>query len=303
MSPSLSRNAATLCGLMAIVLWSTIVGLIRGVSEHFGAVGGAALIYTVGAILLALLLGRPRLRGFPRAYLLLGSLLFVAYEWCLALSLGFADNRMQAIELSVINYLWPCFTILLAIAMNGQRARWPIVPGIGLALLGIVWVVSGEQSISLQQTLANAASNPLAYALAFSGAVLWGLYCNVTKRYAEGSNGVVLFFILVAATLWLKYLAGERAPLVFSLPASLELLAAGAAMAGGYALWNLGILRGNLTLMASASYFTPVLSALFAMLWLATPLGASFWQGVAMVIGGSLLCWLATRENGATASD
>ena len=50
--------------------------------------------------------------------------------------------------------------------------------------------------------------------------------------------------------------------------ASLELLAAGAAMAGGYALWNLGILRGNLTLMASASYFTPVLSALFAMLWL-----------------------------------
>ena len=74
MSPSLSRNAATLCGLMAIVLWSTIVGLIRGVSEHFGAVGGAALIYTVGAILLALLLGRPRLRGFPRAYLLLGSL-------------------------------------------------------------------------------------------------------------------------------------------------------------------------------------------------------------------------------------
>ncbi len=52
MPPSLSRNAATLCGLMAIVLWSTIVGLIRGVSEHFGAVGGAALIYTVGAILL-----------------------------------------------------------------------------------------------------------------------------------------------------------------------------------------------------------------------------------------------------------
>ena len=36
---------------------------------------------------------------------------------------------------------------------------------------------------------------------------------------------------------------------------------------------------------------------------LATPLGASFWQGVAMVIGGSLLCWLATRENGAAASD
>lgn len=118
----------------------------------------------------------------------------------------------------------------------------------------------------------------------------------MTKRYAEGRNGVVLFFALVAISLWLKYLTSERTTLVFTLPASLELLGAGAAMAGGYALWNLGILRGNLTLMASASYFTPVLSSLFAMIWLTTPLGSAFWQGVAMVTGGSLLCWLATRE-------
>lgn len=296
MSPSLGPNAATLCGLGAIVLWSTIVGLIRSVSEHFGAIGGAALIYTVGALLLLPLLGRPRLRGFPRIYLVLGSLLFVAYELCLSLSLGFAHNRAQAIEISIINYLWPCFTIILAIIMNGQPARWPIIPGIALALTGIAWVVSGDQAISLQQTLANVSSNPLSYGLAFAGAVIWGVYCNVTKRYANGRNGVVLFFLLVAATLWLQYTFSDRQALSFSLPASLELLAAAAAMAGGYALWNIGVLRGNLTLMASASYFTPVLSALFAMVWLDTQLTSAFWQGVAMVTGGSLLCWLATRE-------
>ncbi|MDH0894444.1 MULTISPECIES: aromatic amino acid DMT transporter YddG [unclassified Pseudomonas] len=296
MSPSLGPNAATLCGLGAIVLWSTIVGLIRSVSEHFGAIGGAALIYTVGALLLLPLLGRPRLRGFPRIYLVLGSLLFVAYELCLSLSLGFAHNRTQAIEISIINYLWPCFTIILAIVMNGQQARWPIIPGIALALTGIAWVVSGDQAISLPQTLANVSSNPLSYGLAFAGAVIWGVYCNVTKRYANGRNGVVLFFLLVATTLWLQYAFSDRQALSFSLPASLELLAAAAAMAGGYALWNVGVLRGNLTLMASASYFTPVLSALFAMVWLDTQLTSAFWQGVAMVTGGSLLCWLATRE-------
>lgn len=32
------RNA-TLCGLAAILLWSTASGLIRGVSQHFGAIG------------------------------------------------------------------------------------------------------------------------------------------------------------------------------------------------------------------------------------------------------------------------
>lgn len=39
-----SPRSATLVGLTAIVFWSAIVGLIRGVSEHFGATGGAALI-------------------------------------------------------------------------------------------------------------------------------------------------------------------------------------------------------------------------------------------------------------------
>lgn len=299
MFTSPSPQAATLCGLAAIVLWSTIVGLIRGVSEHFGAIGGAALIYTVGALLLLPLLGRPRLRGFPRIYLVLGSILFVAYELCLSLSLGFAHNRAQAIELSILNYLWPCFTIVFAILLNGQKARWPIIPGIALALAGIAWVISGDQEISLQRILGNVQSNPLSYGLAFSGAVIWGLYCSATKRYADGRNGVVLFFMLVAATLWVKYAFSAQPALNFNLPASLELLGAAAAMAFGYALWNVGLLRGNLTLMASASYFTPVLSALFAMAWLDTQLTSAFWQGVAMVTGGSLLCWLATRETAA----
>jgi drug/metabolite transporter (DMT)-like permease len=186
--------------------------------------------------------------------------------------------------------------VLLAIVMNGQRARWPLLPGVALALAGIAWVMSGDAPLSLQQSLANAASNPLSYGLALSGAVIWGLYCNVTRRYADGHNGVTLFFILVAMVLWLKYAFSEQPPLVFGWASGLELLAAGAAMAGGYALWNLGILRGNMTLMATVSYFTPVLSALFAMLWLDTQLTAAFWQGVAMVTVGSLLCWWATRE-------
>ncbi|WP_305729608.1 hypothetical protein [Pseudomonas gingeri] len=74
------ETLATACGLVAIVLWSTAAGLIRSVSQHFGAIGGAALIYSLGALLLLLLLGRPRLRSTPKIYLVLGTALFVAYE-------------------------------------------------------------------------------------------------------------------------------------------------------------------------------------------------------------------------------
>lgn len=48
----MTRQKATLIGLIAIVLWSTMVGLIRGVSEGLGPVGGAAAIYSLSGLLL-----------------------------------------------------------------------------------------------------------------------------------------------------------------------------------------------------------------------------------------------------------
>ena len=290
-----SERAATACGLVAILLWSTAAGLIRSVSELFGPLGGAALIYTLGAVLLFVLLGRPRVRSTSWFYLIVGSALFVAYEVCLSLALGYASNRNQAIELGVVNYLWPCLTVLLAIVMNGQKARWMIVPGTALALFGILWVVSGN-GLSLATIVTHVSSNPLSYSLAVGCAITFALYCNVTRRYAGGQNLVMLFFALTAGVLWLKYAASSEVIPAFTLNSSAQLVAAGVAMAGGYALWNLGILRGNLTLLATASYSAPVLSSAFAALWLGAHLTAQFWQGAVLVTAGSLMCWQATRQ-------
>ena len=290
-----SERGATACGLLAIVLWSTAAALIRSVSEMFGPLAGSALIYSLGAVMLVALLGRPRLRATSWRYLIGGSALFVAYEVCLSLALGFANSRHQAIELGVVNYLWPCLTVLLAIVMNGQKARWMIVPGTALALFGIVWVVSGE-GLSVDSIVANVQSNPLSYSLALACAITFALYCNITRRYAGGQNLVVLFFVLTAIVLWGKYaVSGEIMP-AFSLRNSLELIAASTAMAGGYALWNMGILRGNLTLLATASYCAPVLSSAFGAVWLGAALNVQFWQGAVLVTVGSLLCWWATRQ-------
>ncbi|MNH30376.1 Aromatic amino acid exporter YddG [compost metagenome] len=143
--------------------------------------------------------------------------------------------------------------------------------------------------------LENVRSNPLSYSLAFGGAVIWALYCNLTKKIAQGSNGVVLFITLTAVALWLKYAFSDESGMQFTWPVSLTLLCAGMAMGAGYAAWNVGILHGNMTLLATVSYFTPVLSAVFAALVLDTSLTVSFWQGVVMVTLGSLICWRATR--------
>ena len=290
-----ASTKATLVGLLAVALWSTIVGLIRGVSQNFGATGGAALIYTVGSVLLLLSVGPTRVSQLPRRYLLAGGALFVAYEWCLSLSLGYATNARQAIEVGMVNYLWPTFTMTAAILFNRQRASGLIVPGFLLGIAGIGLVLGGEAGFDPAGMVANVRSNPLSYGLAFAGAVIWAAYCTVTARIARGGNAVTLFFALTAASLWVQYALHEQAPMTVTLHAVVLLVLAAAAMAFGYAAWNVGILRGNLTVLAGASYFIPVFSAALAAALLGAVLPAAFWQGAAMVTGGSLLCWAATR--------
>jgi drug/metabolite transporter (DMT)-like permease len=287
---------ATLIGLIAVALWSSIVGLIRGVSESFGATGGAALIYTLGAAMLWFTVGPTRISQLPRRYLIVGGTLFVAYEWCLSLSLGYANDARQAIEAGMVNYLWPTFTLVAAILFNQQRSNVLIVPGFLLGITGIGWVLGGEQGLDFAAMLANVRSNPLSYGLAFAGGVIWAAYCTVTARIAKGQNGVTLFFALTAATLWMKYALQDNTPMTVTPQAIVLLVLAAAAMAFGYAAWNVGILRGNVTLLAGASYFIPVFSAAIAAAVLSTPLSLSFWQGAGMVVGGSLLCWFATRS-------
>lgn len=287
---------ATLIGLIAIVLWSSIVGLIRGVSESFGATGGAALIYTLASLMLVLTIGPTKVSTLPRKYLYVGGTMFVVYELCLSLSLGYANNARQAIEVGMVNYLWPTFTMLAAILFNKQRVNALVVPGFALGILGICWVLGGEQGLDAGVMWANVLSNPISYGLAFAGAVIWAAYCTVTTRIARGANGVTLFFFLTALSLWVKYFLQDNPPMVVSMQSVTMLVMAASAMGFGYAAWNVGILRGNVTLLAGASYFVPVLSAALAALMLSAPLPLSFWLGAAMVCGGSILCWLATRS-------
>lgn len=291
-----NRRKATLIGLIAIVLWSSIVGLIRGVSESLGAIGGAAMMYTVASGLLLFTVGFPRLREFPRAYLFWGSLLFVSYELCLSLSIGYANSARQAIEVGMVNYLWPAFTILSAIAFNKQKSSLLIVPGFLIAVLGICWVLGGDQGLNPAGMVLNIRNNPLSYGLAFLGAVIWAAYCTVTSRIAGGKNGITLFFMLTAAALWVKYLGTDEGAMVFSYTALIYLVLAASAMGFGYAAWNVGILHGNVTILAGASYFIPVFSAALAAMVLSAPLSLVFWQGASMVCAGSILCWLATRS-------
>ncbi|MEG7503315.1 aromatic amino acid DMT transporter YddG [Providencia stuartii] len=292
----LGQHAATFYGVVSILLWSTIVGLVRSASENFGAVGGAALIYSLGTAILVVFMGFPKIRAYPKRYLIWGTLLFVSYEMCFVLALGLAKDRQQAIELGMVNYLWPSFTIALAVLFNRQRFTLLLGIGLLLAFAGLIWVISGDQPISVAAIADNISSNPLSYLLAFIGDVLWAFYSNVTKRISGGHNGMVLFFLLTAIGLWILFAFEPNKQFNISWHSITLLLVASLATGGANALWTLAVIRGNVALLGTLSYFTPVISTAFSSILLSTALTLGFWQGVVMVTLGSIICFLATRR-------
>ena len=291
-----SVRRSTLTGMAAILMWSASLGLFRSIAEIFGATGGAALIFSCSGVIASLALGWPRLRALPPLYLFGCGALFVSYEIALALSIGLAHDRQQALELGMINYLWPSLTVLLAIASGAQRTSWLLGPAVALCFGGIAWVVVGDGDMSLPQLLTHVASNPIAYGLALAAAFIWAGYSVLTRRVGQGANGVPVFLLATAAVLWIKYALGDAPALAFNWPGAAQILLLGVLTAAAYSCWNHGVQHGNLTVLATASYFTPVLSAALTSAWLGVRPGADFAVGVAMVTGGSLLCMVAVRK-------
>jgi len=291
-----SKSKYTLYGVIAILLWSTITAFIRDLSELFSPIGGAAMMYTVSAIFLMSVMGIPKIKSYPKRYLMIGGGLFVAYEICLALSLGMANSRHQAMEMAIINYLWPALTILLSVLISAKKINILVYPSILLAFTGVAWCIAGEQGISLDILLSNISDNPLTYFMAFSAAIIWAIYCVVTQRISNGKNATTLFFSATATALWVQYFFSNEPSLDFTLSSTLTLLLAGIVIGAGYALWNQAMIGGDIILLGTLSYFTPVFSTLFASLYLSISLTGSFWQGVALVTLGSFICFLVTRR-------
>ncbi len=148
----------------------------------------------------------------------------------------------------------------------------------------------------MAQISINVASNPATYTMAFVGAFLWAIYCNLTKHISQGQNAITLFFILTAITLWIKYALSDETAMQFDTQSIGLLLMSGIFMGSGYALWNYAIIGGNMMLLAVMSYFTPILSTLFSAVILGLTLSNTFYQGVFFVTIGSLMSWWVTRE-------
>jgi len=295
----MSKNLASLIGLSAILQWSSIVGLLKKISFSLGAELAVLLMYTLSTCILLIFFKIPNLKLISKKYLIFSTLLFVIYELCFSYAIALAQTAQQAIEVSLVNYLWPGLTVAMLILFKEIKFNVFVIVGLAISLSGIILIQTGQGALTWSNILSNILENPISYILAFVGATLWSLYCVITKKYSDGHNPISFFFVAISIVLWTKYLWSHGLSLN-SIP-EVELTTIGllgivsVVMALGYAAWNIGIIKGNITILVTLSYFSPVISTLISMFILQTNLPTEFWYGVILVTSGSLVCWISTN--------
>jgi drug/metabolite transporter (DMT)-like permease len=283
--------------MAAVGLWSTSIAVARSLAEQLGPLTAAAAVYLTGAVLMAaeswLCRHRlPGLSGYGRAYLWGCGGLFVFYMYAFYEALALAADRLQVLELGMLNYLWPTLTVLLSVVLLGRKANWGLLPGTLLALVGILVVMTHEGIPSWNATQASVAANPVAYALALAAGVSWALYSTLTSRLsAQAGEGSVFPFVLATGVLMLLLRAAGSESSTWTLTAAGEVAFLGAATAVAYACWDLAMRRGDVTQVACFSYLTPLLSTLVSCAYLRVAPGRPLWLGCAAVVAGSLLSW------------
>ena len=299
------KRLSTAMGIVAILFWSGTVALARSLSESVGAVTAVALAYGIGGVLgCAYLVVTGRLGGalrLPRAYLVGCGSLFVVYIVSIYLAVGLAAGRQQAIEVGIINYLWPALTLVFGIPILHTKVRAAFVPGVVLALAGAALAPIGLGEYSFDALTANLRLHPAPYLLALVAAVTWALYSNLSRRWAGDAQGQgVPLFVLATGLVLLgvRWLRPEESHWTGRAAWELAFVAVFPTLLA-YALWDLAVRRGNLPLVASLSYLTPILSTAISAAYLGVAVGWNLWAACGLVVAGAFLCkWSVVEPQG-----
>ncbi len=314
----ISYRKANLFGFTAIILWSTTIALARLSSEGFGTGLAPAISFTISIICLVFMNIRSSIKehkalnknyslneqlkaffkSFPLSYVLVCGSLFAVHNAGLVIGIGLCASTKQVLEISLINYLWPSLLILFSSIIFKEKVGGLVYLGVLIAFLGIA-ISTSQGSLSISVLLENIQSNPLPYIIIFCGSILWAMYTNLL-HYWQSHNCLIIFFIYTAALLWIyAYFMGEINAAAFaniSLVSIISIIALALVNALSYSVWEVGVTKGNMTILAIGCYFIPILSTSFTSLCYFEMPDISFFYGIIFVVLGSLISWYATLK-------
>ncbi|WP_448191426.1 aromatic amino acid exporter YddG [Azospirillum sp. sgz301742] len=281
---------ATAIGGTAILLWSTLALLttLSGDIPPFQLVAMSfALAFLVGTAA-AVVRGRgvlaPLRQPWPVWLLGVGGLFGYHFFYFLAFRLA----PQAAVEVNLLNYLWPLLIVLFSALLPGHRLKAGHVLGGLLGLAGTALLVTGKgKGLNIE-----AAYLP-GYLSAATCAVVWGGYSVLSRRFGHVPTEAVGGFCLATAVLaGLCHLAFEATVAPGAMEWLAVLLLGTGPVGAAFFVWDHGVKRGDIRALGALSYATPLLSTFLLILFGRAEAGWTVWAACALIVGGAVLASL-----------
>jgi drug/metabolite transporter (DMT)-like permease len=248
---------ATFIGFGAVLLWALLalftVGsaptpplLLNTICFSIGGTLGLMWAWFSG--------GFSQLRQVRWTTYLFGALGLFGYH-----ALYFSALRMApAAEAGLIAYLWPLLIVLFSGLLPGEHLRLGHLIGAGLGFVGAAVIITGGGSTGFQ------AQHLPGYALALLCALTWSGYSVLSRRLGDTpTSSVAVFCIAAAIASALLHLAVEETVWPTKTISWISVLALGLGPVGlAFYVWDIGVKRGDIQILGTASYAAPLLSTL-----------------------------------------
>lgn len=284
------QQTATGQGLVAVLLWSSLAAITTQLTA-IPPLQLAAMSFAIAACV-GLVWARwsgerlSRLRAVPPACWLLGVYGLLGYH---ALYF-YAFQHAPALEANLLNYLWPLLIVVfsgaLPAALGGRSLRWWHVCGALLGFAGsalILWSASGGFDGIAHTTLTSG------HVAALAASVTWASY-SVGSRMFAAVPSIAVMGTCAASSVGaaLASAAFETQVMPTGYAEWLAILAQGTGPVGlAFYLWDRGMKRGSIRLIAIGAYATPLLSSvLLAALGLAVA-SPMLWVAALLLTAGA----------------
>lgn len=282
-----NMNTATLSGLLAILLWSSLA-LLTTATEGLPPFEVLAIGFGFAALFGLIRTAFHGARGWrelrqPWSALALTTAALFGYHALYFIAL----KRAPAVEANLLNYMWPLLIVLFAGLLPGVRVRGAQIVGTLLGLVAAIVLVTRGSGIESQPQFLPG------YLAALGAAVIWAAYSVLNRRHsAVPSAAITVACALVAVFGALAHLGFEQ-----SVQPSMSQWGALALMGLGpvgaaFLLWDHGTKHGDIALLGSLSYLAPLLSTLLLVL---AGRAAPHWSQAVAIALLLLGAWLSVR--------
>lgn len=214
------------------------------------------------------------------------------YIYYLFLYLGY--SQAIGMEVLVVQYTWPILIVVLSIFILKERLSYRKATAIILGFIGVIMVLTkGEfQNINV--------SNAPVIVLVGAGASCFALFSVLSKNINKEPLGVTSVYFLsacIASFLSMLYFSE------FAIPSTAEIapvLLNGILVNGfSYVFWLVALRSTEASYLAPFTFITPVLSAIYLIVFFDEPIVLSYGVGLICVVAGGLVNSIAYTKKAA----